>query len=210
MHNFIPHIMFFVFSKCWLGIYIFFIASRVLLVMHVVCWHPSFSNILISGWLKWTNSNVAKSSIFDGLLFLKKCLKKFQIWQSSIVQINLSITSLRLIPKFQPFFDNQCFHVIKALIILIASFVRGYIMMLKLHEWSQEIWSKNVIFKCKNYVLHLLFHVQIVVVVKNKVRSKKCLKKFQIWQSSIVQINLSITSLRLIPSKGMSFRFLIK
>ena len=35
--------------------------------------------------------------------------------------------------------------------------------MLKLHEWSQEIWSKNVIFKCKNYVPHLLFHVQIVV-----------------------------------------------
>ena len=34
--------------------------------------------------------------------------------------------------------------------------------MLKLHEWSQEIWSKNVIFKCKNYVPHLLFHVQIV------------------------------------------------
>ena len=42
------------------------------------------------------------------------------------------------------------------------SFVRGYIMMLKLHEWSQEIWSKNVIFKCKNYVPHLLFHLQIV------------------------------------------------
>jgi hypothetical protein len=54
------------------------------------------------------------------------------------------------------------FHVIRSLIILIASFVRGYIMMLKLHEWSQEIWSKNVIFKCKNYVPHLLFHVQIV------------------------------------------------
>ena len=35
--------------------------------------------------------------------------------------------------------------------------------MLKLDEWSQEIWSKNVIFKCKNYVPHLLFHVQIVV-----------------------------------------------
>jgi hypothetical protein len=72
--------------------------------------------------LKWTNSNVATSPIFDGL-----------------------------------------FHVVKSLIILIASFVRGYIiMMLKLHEWSQEIWSKNVIFKCKNYVPHLLFHVQIV------------------------------------------------
>jgi hypothetical protein len=36
-------------------------------------------------------------------------------------------------------------------------------MMLKLHEWSHEIWSKNVIFKCKNYVPHLLFHVKIVV-----------------------------------------------
>ena len=40
---------------------------------------------------------------------LKKCLKKFQIWQSSIVQINLSITFLRLIPKFRPVFDDQCF-----------------------------------------------------------------------------------------------------
>jgi hypothetical protein len=77
--------------------------------------------------LKWTNSNVATSPIFDGLLF----------------------------------FDGLL-HVIKSLIILMASFVRGYIMMLKWHEWSQEIWSKNVIFKCKNYVPHLLFHVQIV------------------------------------------------
>ena len=39
---------------------------------------------------------------------LKKCLKKIQIWQSSIVQINLSVTSLRLIPKYRPVFDNQC------------------------------------------------------------------------------------------------------
>ena len=39
---------------------------------------------------------------------LEKCLKKFQIVQSSIVQINLSITSLRSIPKFRPVFDDQC------------------------------------------------------------------------------------------------------
>ena len=39
---------------------------------------------------------------------LKKCLKTFKILQSSIVQINLSIISLRLIPKFRPVFDNQC------------------------------------------------------------------------------------------------------
>jgi hypothetical protein len=32
----------------------------------------------------------------------------FQIWQSSIVQINLSITFLRLIPTFRPVFDDQC------------------------------------------------------------------------------------------------------
>ena len=32
----------------------------------------------------------------------------------------------------------------------------------EMHEWTQEIWSKNVIFKCKNYVPHLLFHVQII------------------------------------------------
>ena len=38
---------------------------------------------------------------------LKKCLKQFQIWQSSIFRINLSITSLRLIPKFRPVFENQ-------------------------------------------------------------------------------------------------------
>ena len=39
---------------------------------------------------------------------LKKCLKIFQIWQNSIVQINLSITSLRLILNFRPVFDDQC------------------------------------------------------------------------------------------------------
>ena len=39
---------------------------------------------------------------------LKKCLKTFQILQSSIVQLNLSITSLRLIPKFRLVFDDQC------------------------------------------------------------------------------------------------------
>jgi hypothetical protein len=61
-----------------------------------------------------------------------------------------------------PVFDGL-FHVIKSHIILIPSFVRGYIMMLKLHEWSQETWSKNVIFKCKNYVPHLLFHIQTVL-----------------------------------------------
>ena len=65
-----------------------------------------------------------------------------------------------------PFSTVSCFLRLvsrdKISIILIASFVRGYIMMLKLHEWSQEIWTKNVIFKCKNYVPHLLFHVQIV------------------------------------------------
>ena len=38
---------------------------------------------------------------------LKKCLKKFQIWQSSIVQINLSITSLCLIPKFSTINVNK-------------------------------------------------------------------------------------------------------
>ena len=46
---------------------------------------------------------------------------------------------------------------------------------------------------------NVLEYIIALVVVKNKVRLKKCLKKFQIWQSSIVQINLSITSLRLIP-----------
>ena len=45
---------------------------------------------------------------------------------------------------------------------------------------------------------NVLEYIIALVVLKNKVRLKKCLKKFQIWQSSIVQINLSITSLRLI------------
>ena len=43
------------------------------------------------------------------------------------------------------------FHVIKSLIILIASFIRGYIMM-------QEILSKNGIFKCKNCVPHVIYY----------------------------------------------------
>jgi hypothetical protein len=46
---------------------------------------------------------------------------------------------------------------------------------------------------------NVLEYIIALVVVKNQVRLKKCLKKIQIWQSSIVQINLSITSLRLIP-----------
>ena len=41
-------------------------------------------------------------------VWLKKCLKKIQICQSSIVQINLSITSLKLIPQFRPIFEDQC------------------------------------------------------------------------------------------------------
>jgi hypothetical protein len=60
-------------------------------------------------------------------------VNKFLNWYD----LNMYITS--------PIFDGL-FLVIKSLIILIASFVRGYIMMLKLHEWSQEIWSKNVHF----------------------------------------------------------------
>jgi hypothetical protein len=46
---------------------------------------------------------------------------------------------------------------------------------------------------------NVLEYIIALVVVKNKVRFKKCLNKIQIWQSSIVQINLYITSLRLIP-----------
>ena len=40
-----------------------------------------------------------------------------------------------------------------------------------------------------------LEYIIALVVVKNKVRLKKCLNKFQIRQSSIVQINLAITLL---------------
>ena len=53
---------------------------------------------------------------------------------------------------------------------------------------------------------NVLEYIIALVVVKNKVRLKKCLKIFQIWQSSIVQINLSITSLRLILKFSTSFR----
>ena len=54
---------------------------------------------------------------------LKKCLKTFQIWQSSIVQINLSITSLRIIPKFRPVFDNQFFNFLNIFRHLIIIYV---------------------------------------------------------------------------------------
>ena len=54
--------------------------------------------------------------------------------------------------------------------------------------WFVMVVRKNVL----EYIIAL-------VVVKNQVRLKKCLKKVQIWQSSIPQINLSITSLRLKP-----------
>ena len=47
---------------------------------------------------------------------------------------------------------------------------------------------------------YVLEYIIALVFVKNKVRLKKCVKKFQIWQSSIPQINLSITSLRLISN----------
>jgi hypothetical protein len=107
---------------------------------------------------------------------LKKCLKFFQIWQSSIPQINLSITSLRLI------MDNR---------------------RRTLNDIISTIFLLNI--GTVPTVWYIFFHFIIryekkqLVVVKNKVRLKKCLKKFQIWQSSIPQINLSITSLRLIP-----------
>jgi hypothetical protein len=39
---------------------------------------------------------------------VEKVFKKNQIWQSSIPQINISLTSVRLILKFRPVFDNQC------------------------------------------------------------------------------------------------------
>ena len=39
---------------------------------------------------------------------------------------------------------------------------------------------------------NVLEYIITLVVVKNKVRLKRCLNKFQIWQSSIPQINLFI------------------
>jgi hypothetical protein len=47
-------------------------------------------------------------------------------------------------------------------------------MMLKLHEWS-----KNFIFKWKNYVPHLLFHVQIVVFRNSFFRHFRSFVQFQ-------------------------------
>jgi hypothetical protein len=47
---------------------------------------------------------------------------------------------------------------------------------------------------------NVLEYITALVFAKNKVRLKRFLDKFQIWQSSIVQINLSITSLRLISN----------
>jgi hypothetical protein len=72
-------------------------------------------------------------------------------------------------------------------------------MMLKLHEWSHEIWSKNVIFKCKNYVPHILFHVQIVVFRNSFFRhfnkALACLKKW--WVESDFKASNLPLSLRL-------------
>jgi hypothetical protein len=53
---------------------------------------------------------------------------------------------------------------------------------------------------------NVLEYIIAFVVVKNKVRLKRWLKKFQIWQSSIVQINLSITSFKINIKISTSFR----
>ena len=53
---------------------------------------------------------------------------------------------------------------------------------------------------------NVLEYIIALVVVQNKVRLKKCLKQFQIWQSSIVQINLSITSCKINSKISTSFR----
>jgi hypothetical protein len=95
-----------------------------------------------------------------------------------------------------PVFDGF-FHVIKSLIILIASFVRGCIMMLKLHESSQDIWYKNVIFKCKNCVLHLLFHNKSIYYffkVNTKISTsfrRSMLVSFWIDMTSICTLSMS-------------------
>jgi hypothetical protein len=38
-------------------------------------------------------------------------------------------------------------------------------MMLKLHKWSQEIWSKNVIFKCNKFLNWYDLNMQIINVI---------------------------------------------
>ena len=53
---------------------------------------------------------------------------------------------------------------------------------------------------------NVLEYIIALVVAKNKVRLKKCLKKFQIWQSSIVRINLSIFFFKINTKISTSFR----
>ena len=70
-------------------------------------------------------------------------------------------------------------------------------------KWSLNIGllSTRTLAFCNRFVMvvrkNVLEYIITLVVVKNKVRLKKCLKKIQIWQSSIIQINLSITSFKI-------------
>jgi uncharacterized membrane protein len=77
-------------------------------------------------------------------------------------------------PCLSTIFDGL-FHVIKSLIILIASFVRGYIMILKLHEWSQEhitYWVKFMLCLLSFIMLCVvLFFLKICIIIQSYVRS---------------------------------------
>jgi hypothetical protein len=71
------------------------------------------------------------------------------------------------------------------------------VFRVKNHDFTPKsfIFYRFVMVVRKNVLEYI---IALVVVKNNKVRFEKCLNKFQIVQSSIVQINLSITSLRLI------------
>jgi hypothetical protein len=94
-------------------------------------------------------------------------------------------------------FRNSFFrHLNKALIIYKIYLIHrnfGFIVCYDIDNVHIEV--KNVL----EYIIAL-------VVVKNKVRLKKCLKKLPIWQSSIVQINLSITPFKINTKISTSFR----
>ena len=74
--------------------------------------NPHLGNFFLDRFMMVVRKNVLEYIItlvaVKNKVRLKKCLKKFQIWQSYIPQINLCITSLSNITKFRPVFDNQC------------------------------------------------------------------------------------------------------
>jgi hypothetical protein len=85
----------------------------------------------------------------------------------------------------------------KSIHLLFYTFIHIIHMYTRYFKWI--FFNRFVMVVRKN----ILEYIIVLVVAKNKVRLKKCLKKNQIWQSSIVQINLSITSFKINTNKSI-------